>query len=192
MKKIAYIICLINLALLLLVPLTAWLLSVLNFDVVNLVSEEGIRWLFSHGGKALLSYQLTMVVFLLSAVGVLQESGLAKDIASKHLHKRAFYVSSAFFSICFILLLLPTVIPQNALLGVTGSLLPSPWMMGFPLALCLNVIVSGIIYASIKGTLNGFMDIPRMITIGISKYSIWIVDVMMITLIVRLIKFCLL
>lgn len=192
MKKLAYIICLVELALLLLVPLIAWLLSVLKFDVVNLVSEEGIRWLFSHGGRALLSLQLAVIVLFTSALGALQESGMLADICNKHIHKRAMTVSAVFASISIIILLLPLFIPQNALLGVTGSLIPSPWLLGFPLALCTTVLVSAIIYAAIKGTLGSFMGIPHMISVGLSKYSIWIVDVMMFTLLVRLVKFCLL
>lgn len=189
MKRLAYIICLIELALLILVPLAAWLASVLNYDVVNLVSEEGLRWLFSHGGKALLSLQLAFVVLFVSAIGAVEESSIARDIRQFRQNRKAYTLSGIFFFLSLVALLFPVFVSHNALLGVTGTLLPSPWLMGAPLALCVVSITTSIIYSAVKGTLGSFMGIPRMIAIGISKYSIWIVDVMMLTLIIRMIKF---
>ena len=189
MKRLAYIICLVELALMVLVPLAAWLASVLNYDVVNLVSEEGLRWLFNHGGHALLSLQLAFIILLTSAIGAVDESGIVRDIRQFQHNRKAYYTAGAFFFLSVVMLLCPIFVPHNALLGVTGSLLPSPWLMGTPLAICVIVITTSIIYSAVKGTLGSFMGIPHMITLGISKYSFWVVDAMMLSLIIRTIKF---
>lgn len=189
MKKLAYILCLIELALLLLVPLCAWLCSVLGYDVVNLVSEEGLRWLFSHAGRALVSYQLAVIILLLSAIGAVQECHIVQQLLQRKGQGRALWVALTFFGVALLLLLSPTVWPHNALLGITGSLVPSPWLVGFPLALCVICIVTSILYGAMTHTLDGFLGIPRLMCVGISRYSIWIVNAMLLTILVRIIKF---
>lgn len=189
MRRLAYILCLAELLLLILVPLAAWLASVLKFDVVNLVSEEGLRWLFSHGAKALASYQLIILILLLSAVGAVHESGVYQDFRQSRFRNRPLRITAIFFLFIMLMLVLPFFMTHNPLLGVTGSFAPSPWLYGTPLVFCVTLIFCSLLYSALKGRLKDFMDIPSMLSYGISHHGIWIVVAMMGSFIVRVIKY---
>lgn len=189
MRRLANILCLAELVLLVLVPIVAWLTSVLNYDVVNLLSSEGIRWLFNHGGRALASLQLTLLILLLSAIGCVEQSGILNNFHIGRFKEKAFLVAIIFQCVVLGALFFPFLMYHNPLLGITGSLFPSPWLMGFPFALVLTVIASSLLYAVLTGRINGVLDVPHMLSHGISKYGIWIVVAMMGSLLYRIVNY---
>jgi len=192
MKRIAEILCLVELLLLILFPIGAWVASMLGADIVNLVSEEALRWLFQHGPEELISVHLALLILFIAAVGAVQECGII-TVMRHHEHRyqrRALRVSLGCFLFITLLLLTPVVMRQSALLSVTGSLIPSPWLYGFPLAMCVNVIVSSILFAAFNRTLHGIFSITHLLSAGISRYGLLVVDFMMASLLVAIIKYC--
>lgn len=204
MKRLAYIICLAELFLLIALPVGSWLASVLGCNISNPVSEEGFRWLFYHGALSLVSLQLSYIIFLLSAIGAVQQSGIVSDILKpditaeplsekqRRARRRAMIVAVTFQLVVLIGLVMPAFLRHSALLGVTGGIIPSPWSMGFPLALFVSVIVTSLIYSAMCGRLGGLLGIPQHITVGISKYGAWILVAMLGTLLVRMLKYVIL
>ncbi|MCQ2222376.1 MAG: hypothetical protein MJZ35_01165 [Bacteroidaceae bacterium] len=197
-RKIANVVCVVELALFILVPLIAWVASVLGADVVNLVSEEALRWLFNHGAEMLSSPHLSLLILFLTAIGTLQESKLAHHIRilvirneAEPPHRKALIGSLLFFFTFLIILFLPVIFRFTALLSVTGTLLPaSPWLSGFPLALFVDIILTSIIYVAFSSQLYGIEGITRMITQGFVRHGVWIAIVMMGGLLYHIIKYC--
>lgn len=189
MQKIGNILCIIELSLFVMVPMAAWLASVLGADVVNLVSEEALRWFFRHAGEVLVSYPLSLIIMVVITMGAFIESGMTGAIREAKSHKKALLISGGTCFVILILLLLPTIIPQNPLMSITGSLIPSPWLNGFPYFLCIDVIISSILFASVEKRLGGILGISRFLSVGIQKYGIWIVNAMMANMIYSLIQF---
>ena len=217
MMRISYIIILLEIILLVLLPIGAWLASVLGGDIQNPVSEEGIRWLFQHGAASLVAEPrcLANIVLLVMAVGAVKESGWLHEWMTEALHKgkgddmrnkdgrahrmvtdeghrRRFAMRCTFFYLLCAMLCLTAVLymPHSPLLGVTGSIVPSPWLTGLCAAIFLNVIVASILYRAIQGTLGGLLGIPRICTAGLRLYGEWLAVFMLFTLLVRIGKYC--
>lgn len=206
MRRIANWICLLELALFFLVPLVAWAASVLGADIRNLVSEEAIRWFFTHGSDMLVSPHLALLILFLTAVGALQESQLAHHAAlffrlyvlrqtglSLPPHSKAFLAAFVLFASCLLMLVVPALMHSSAFLSVSGTLFPSsPWLSGFPIAVCLDAILSSLLYALSASRIAAAADVVRMLTQGFSRYGVWIADVMMGGLLYHIVKYCIL
>ena len=217
MKRISYIIILVEIILLVLLPVGAWLASVLGGNIQNPVSEEGIRWLFQHGAASLAAEPKYManIMLLVMAVGAVKESrwlvdwmteawngGKGNDTSAKterggrmvtdEGRRRRFALRCAIFYLLCAMLCLTAVLfmPHSPLLGVTGSIVPSPWLTGFGAAIFLHVIVACIIYKAVQGTLGGGLGIPQICTAGFRLYGEWMAVFMLFSLLVRIGKYC--
>lgn len=205
MKRILYIVVLVELSLVVLLPVGAWLASVLGCDIQNPVSEDGVRWLFQNGVESLIvsPKALANFVLLLLAAGAVRKSQLldewivmdeGKSVFSDKERvkiRKARKYSCFFLLISLACLILPLFVPHSPLLGVTGSIIPSPWFTGIWAAVFLNVVISSIIYSAIRGSLGGVLGISRFFTIGIRLYGEKIVVYMLFSLIMAISKFCL-
>ena len=215
--RIQYIIILVEIILLVLLPVGAWLASVLGGNIQNPVSEEGIRWLFQHGAASLVAEPryLANIVLLVMAVGAVKESRILDDwkilavgrdrievnrskterageMVTDERRRRRFALRCAvFYLLCALFFLIAVLfMPHSPLLGVTGSIVPSPWLTGLCAAIFLNVIVASILYRAIQGTLGGLLGIPRICTAGLRLYGEWLPVFMLFTLLVRIGKYC--
>ncbi len=205
MKRLANWLCVIELMLFALVPLLTWSVSVLGGDVRNLVSEEALRWLFSHGSQMLASSHLALLILFLTAVGVMQESGLALHLRAWFIryvvgrkaqpvpsHVRAFAMSTSLFLLLLLWLCWPAITRSDAFLSVSGTIFPtSPWLAAFPLVVCLDGIVASILYASSTGRVASVSHLAHLLSQGFERYGIWMWDVMLGGLLYHIIKYCL-
>lgn len=198
MRRLANLLCVIELALFLIVPLSAWVASVLGANIVNLISEEAIRWFFNNGSSFLVSPHLALLILALTAIAAVKESQLSIHISSLLLHhkrhsehRKAFLGALIFFMLVLLLLVLPVIFNYSALMSVSGTFFPSsPWLSGFPLAFCIDVILSSLIYATFSSQINGVESIVNLFTQGFQRYGIWFVDVMMGGVLYHIIKYC--
>lgn len=197
MRRLANLLCVTELALFIIVPLVAWVASVLGANIVNLVSEEALRWFFYHAADILSSAHLSLLILALTAVGAMQESGFVSQLyllftnKDRLQHRKAIFGSIAFLLIVILVLMLPVMFNFTALLSVSGTLFPSsPWLSGFPLALCAGTIATSLLYATFSSQIVGVASITNLLTQGFSRYGIWIVDVMMGGMIYHIVKYC--
>ena len=203
MRRILYAVILLELALVLLLPVAAWLASVLGSDIQNPVSEEGVRWLFQHGASLLVAYPVPLVryVLVILAIGAVRESSMPDDWLAlngrkltdvgKRNVKRALHSAGIFLLCTTMCLVLALFVPHSPLLGVTGSIIPSPWFTGILPAFLLNVIIAATLYSTMRGTLGGLLGIARHFTAGFRFYGEWIGVFMLFSLLMNIGKYCL-
>lgn len=161
-----------------LIPFLSWMLAAFDLPVNSLLSDEGWRWTFTHGMDALWNYGLQFLILLLTMIGVL-EYLFTHSLGT--FHRKAFYVSSSVGLFFLCLLLMAALLPQSPLLGLTGRLRYSPFVYGFPLALCLIVIVSSFIYGLMTRCIQSFDDFADFVSYGLHRHAIWIIVAMMIS-----------
>lgn len=199
MRKIANILCLLEIVALVVLPIVAWVYNVLGLEAENPFSADAIRWLFTHLSTILVPRHVALLVLAISAIGALQYVGLiggeaaVKDddeyegTASNNLQnkqraknlQKARVVSLVLLGVIVVLLCLPLVLRSASLLSVTGSVWPSPWLAGFPVLLCMAVVLTALVFGTMTSRLGGLKGIPRLLAFGLSHYGIWVVLAMM-------------
>lgn len=183
MQRLARIICAVLLVLLICLPLASWTASVLGLGVQNLLSGESMRWLFNHVAGLLGSDHLPLFILLITAIGAVHECGMLE-----HGAKKAHWVPAlVVFVLTTSLLFLPTLIPHNALLSVTGTLMPSPWATGLPYAFCLNVVFTSVVFTLTNRREQSHQGFCSVISAGLRHHALWLLIFMMAHVIYQLI-----
>lgn len=123
--------CYALLACTLCVVLGAWICVILGHNVQNVLSAEGVRWLFMHALDDPL-HLLPTTLLLLFAAGCL----------------RRWWVPVA----AMVVLLSLMLFPSGPLLSVTGNLWPSPFVRGIVPAWAVLVILISLFHAPRQAT----------------------------------------
>lgn len=209
MKRLLNYICVIELLLFIAIPLIVWIAAVLGAEVNNLVSEEALRWFFRQATDMLLTNHLALLILFLTAVGATSESGLLnhlwlfikshatldkekRKLFSSQIppHRKAFQYSVVLFVILHFIQLSPALFRTPTLLSISGHLLPSsPWLSGFPLTLTVIFFLTSLCYATASNRISSVDDVSALLTAGMSRYTILIVDIIMGGLLYHIIKY---
>ncbi|MBR3513741.1 MAG: AbgT family transporter [Bacteroidaceae bacterium] len=183
-------------ALLLLIVFTvlgSWLLSVLGLDVPNMLSSEGLRWLFRWPESRGFGMRCQCVVAAAVGVGALLRSGLCQDALNLfrgwHLwgavpgevrpvtlrQRRALWLALLTCVLAFGLLALLFLLPASPLRSATGRLWPSPFLSGLIQAVVLGLIVTGAVYGATSRHLRTLPDFISLSYHGLQRYAPWLV-----------------
>lgn len=187
MNKAGAVLILAEAVALVLGVMLAWVLSVLGYEVCNPFSEDSVRWLFSSWSTMVADYGQACVVFILTAVACITESGMIPSLIRKD--RTAMY-AAAFVLLGAALLLFPLAMTHNPLLGITGRLFPSPWLTGVPFVASCWLIVSSLLFAIAKGKVKGLLSVPEFLSLGFSRFGVWIVAYMLGDFVYNILRHC--
>lgn len=167
----------------------SWLLSVVGEPVRNLLSSEGIRWLFSHASMNFLKVEFSYFLQIILILGALKWSGLARAVGAllhwpgcvtvSYRQRRALVFSAMVVLVYVCIMLLLTLLPHAVLLSAAGNLYPSPFSEGFISAVTTGVMLTAIIYGTMSNTLRTFREVTRILYAGFEYYGVWVVAAMM-------------
>ena len=143
--------------------------------------DDLIRHIWMHGTARVASPLLTHALMILIAIGSLIHSRLFR-----HHDVDAIWTSIVVATICIISLILLAVLPSSPLIGVTGSLYPSPWVDGLIPALCTSAVVISITFGVVSGRINTLRTLLDNLTYGIQRWPWAILAAMAMAVVMRL------
>lgn len=168
----------------------SWLLSVIGEPVRNLLSTEGIRWVFSNASVNFLIEEFSYCLQGVLMLGALKASGLNRALGAlvrwpggtviTYRQRRALIFSGivALIYICVVLLLI--LLPHAILLSATGRIYPSPFTEGLVSAMTIGIMLVALIYGTMSNTLRTFFDVTHIMYAGLEYYGIWIIAAIML------------
>lgn len=158
----------VYLLLLLAVMLASWIGSIYvmrgverNSDVVlrSLLDAHGIRWLISNSASAISDAPVGNAILLFSAAGLVYGSGLWRALCRLYgkgvlsYKERVGLVIALIVTVVYTMLIIVGLFFGNhVLLGLTGTLLPSPLADGIMLILFLLTALPSVVYGFATGT----------------------------------------
>lgn len=149
----------------------SWAASVLGYDNGNLLSEEGVRWMFRWWTSPWLLRDAVIVAALLLAVGALQNCGLG--MFRRHLWSLAVAVMSVLAMLVPLYLLVMR--PEAPLQSITGQLLSSPFLIGIVFAIALIVLAGSMLYGLLSGYLRSWEACANLFSAGLQRHAAWVV-----------------
>lgn len=140
--------------------------------------NELLRHIWMYGMQHSATVWLVAAILALVAVGSVISSGLSRNLRLRFWEDDALLASTILAVLMTILLVLTAVIPNSPLRGVTGTLIPSPWLTGLFPALCTLVVTVSIVYGLLSGNINSMRRLISVLTYGISRWP-WIILIAM-------------
>ena len=162
---------LIAVAAVLVLVLFSWLGNVNGLGLVSLLSDEGIRWTFSHLVENFSNSPVLLLMLSTVALGGVGESGLF-NVGSKGLslkQGRALLITLFVAALMATGLLMFVFMPGSVLLSATGSMVDSPLSKGLPAFVVVCVIVLSVVYGLLSGRYLSLSDIVASHT-GLTRY----------------------
>ena len=147
-----------------LLPFLSWVLSALGVPCRSILDEEGMRWLFRHASDCLHSRLVMFAICCLMMQGAIKESLLP---LGKTFRQSRFYRCLAVYAIVLVAIVLAAVWPGSPLLSITGGIVGSPLMDGFPFLVWLSFLAFCLCYG--HGKRESWMS---MLTYGISRHPL--------------------
>lgn len=170
----------------LLLPCLTWILSAFDLPVRSLLSDEGLRWLFHNGSASLVAWPIELLVLFLVSLGALRFAGF---FSRPWQHPTAWYGSL----LLLVLLLLPLCYAafsvHSPLVSITGTLRHSPFIIGFPAALCLAFLFMACLFGLLSSRLKSLSDWALCLTYGLSRYAPWLLSAMLLSFLVSCFRF---
>ena len=160
-NKRAFVSCLVLAAML---PFLSWVLSALGMPCRSLLDGEGLRWLCRHAADSLHSRLVMLVLCCLMLLGAVQKSLLP---FGQTVRQSRFLRYVAVYLVVLIAILLAAIAPDSPLLSITGGIVGSPLMDGFPFLVWLSFLAFCLCYG--HGKRESWMS---MLTYGISRHPL--------------------
>lgn len=159
----------------------SWIGSVYEIgEVQSLLSAEGVRWMLGHIVEEYVQTPaLGIVLILLMGLGVGSHAGLydalkrlfRKERSLSRKERRALTLSFSVFLVYMLMVGVTLFLPWNFLLGVTGSLLHSPFASGFVYILSVGIGVSGMIFGYVTDTFRSLLDVFEGMSSLLARFS---------------------
>lgn len=185
MRRIYNIILLLELVSLVLLPIVTWAMSMMGSDVVNLFSEDSLRWLFMHFGEMLLPRHFAAIILFLTVLGIWQEPGV-RDFRLKGW--KAYVGYFLFLFLLQWLLRWPAIFGYTPLLGIDGSEVPSPWFSFSPYVFCITMTVAAMTIAYSNGVATTFSAQFELVQNGIRRHAPWLLVIMLGSLLYSVVR----
>lgn len=187
MKRLYNIILLFEFLGLVLFPIVTWAMSMMGSEVVNIFSEDSLRWIFLHFGEMLVPKCFAPIIFLLLALSIWQQPGL-RDFKVKRSRVIVYFFT---YLLLFLLLRWPAIFGYTPLLGIDGSEIPSPWFLFSPYVLSFSIVLFALLYAYYTGVARTFDSQVELIKNSFRQHSPWLLVVMLGNLLLSIITFAL-
>ncbi len=137
--------------------LLSWMLSVFIPDIGNrsLLGDEGIRWLLGRHVEILAAPTLVHIILISIGWGCLYHSGLWRAITSYRTlttRERSALIHSAVLGTIYVALILAlSIVPRAILLGVDGSIFPSPFSRAIVSITAFGICIMSVAYMILSG-----------------------------------------
>ena len=168
----------------------AWVMALLGVDVGNVLSSEGLRWLFGHSMRDIPATVVYVPVLALMTWGGISESGLWHDLRSGE-NVRQMAVVLLLAALMLLPLLCWLLMPGSPMLTATGRVCGSPLALGAAsYILCVAIIVCTI-YARMTLRIEGFSLTLSFWGRCISIHAVWIPLIMLLIFYIQILKYIL-
>ena len=146
-----------------LLALFTWTASVYGMDVVNLLSADGIRWMFANVMNNIALPPLAMILLCLMALSAVEGSGLLDAIRGRTnaKQKNALVITLVVLIIFAVAIACMTFLPSALLLNPLGTLSQSPFTRGLPAVTFIVIIICADIYGYTSGRLLTIADVVK-------------------------------
>ena len=147
----------------LLLALFTWVGSIYGMEVVNLLSADGMRWMFSSVVPNITHSPLAMVLLGLMALSALDGSGMLYAFRghTNAKQKNAMVIALLVLVIFAVAVACMTLLPSAPLLNPLGTLNHSPFTRGLPSVALIFVIITADIYGYTSGRLLTIADVVK-------------------------------
>lgn len=187
MKRLYKILLLLELIGIVLFPIVTWAMSMMGSDVVNIFTEDSLRWIFLNFGEMLIPRCFAPFMFCLIALGIWQQPGL-RDFKIKGSRVIVYFIT---YLLLYFLLRWPAIFGYTPLLGIDGSEIPSPWFLFAPYVLCFTIILFALMYAYYTGIACTFDEQTELIKKGVRQNAPWLLVVMLGNLVLSIVGYAL-
>lgn len=163
----------------------SWLLSVVGEPVRNLLSPEGIRWIFSNASISFLNEEFSYCLQFVLIAGAFRASGLTRALGSllhwpgcvsaTYRQRRALVFCGVGALVYVGILFLLVFLPHAVLLSATGYLFPSPFSEGLVWATTTGGMMIALVYGTMSNTLRTFQEVIHIFYAGLEYYAVWVV-----------------
>ena len=156
--------------------LFSWVLDIVttfmgvDLGVASLVSSEGMRWFMRNALPTLNNVAWGEIMLLISALGLLQGSGLTRLFVHlirvqrlTKMERRSMIFALLAILMYLAVLYITTLSQWNVLSGVTGTLENSSFVSGLPLLLFFGVLILALVYGFMYGNYRSVIDIVSSI-----------------------------
>lgn len=174
----------------LLLMMGSWLLSAaFPVDGIHsLLSSEGLRWFLGHYATLIGSPWMAWLLLLSIAYGCLRHSGLLRP-GKSYRERSALYITILLAALLIAVVLLLTIIPHAVLLSATGELWPSPFSHSLVPLIAFSILLLGICYGMVSGTLENLTAIYNAMLDGIRRAAPFFIFYILIAQIYESLKY---
>lgn len=176
-KRLFTIVFGLSLVALLMLPPLMWVLSLTGLPVRSLFSDAGLRWLFLYGADVMFSRATCITFYAIVTYGVMRYVRLD----GTPLRHWPFFFSLLLAAVFDALLLLAVFHPQSPLVSLSGHLVPSPFLHGFPYALCVGLILVALFYGLLVRRITGVISLVGALSFGLRRHVPLLLLVMFIS-----------
>lgn len=187
LKRLYKILLLLEVLGIVLFPIVTWAMSMMGSDVVNIFSEDSLRWIFLHFGELLVPRCFAPIMVLLIALGIWQQPGL-RDFNIKRSRFIVYFIT---YFLIYLLLRWPVIFGYTPLLGIDGSEIPSPWFLFSPYILSFCIVWLAMMYAYYIGIACTFDSQVELIKNSVRQHSPWLLVVMLGNLLFSIVTYAL-
>ena len=147
----------------LLLALFSWAGSIYGMEVVNLLSADGLRWLFSSVVPNITRSPLPILLLTLMALSALDGSGMLYALRghTNAKQKNAMVIALIVMALSAVAIACMTLLPGAPLLNPLGTLSHSPLTRGLPSVALIIVIITADIYGYTSGRLLTVTDVVK-------------------------------
>lgn len=167
----------------------SWLLSALGADIPNLLSPEGVRWLFRLHLSVSVLVRAECLLTLVVVAGAFYCSGLWGGLATQLgqwlacrrkveaprllslRQRRALWLSALTVVLGFGILFLSVGLTSSPLRSATGHVWPSPFLHGLLFSLALILIVACAVYGGTSRHLRTFSEFAALLYHGLQRFA---------------------
>lgn len=149
----------------------SWAASVIGYHVGDLLSEEGLRWLFRWWASPSLLRHAVVLASVVMSLGALQSCGL------RYVRRHPWSLLTAVLFLLVMLLPVYMLVlrPEAPLQSINGRLESSPFLLGITFLLGLIVTFSAILYGLLSGHLRSWYACCEVLFSGLRRYAPWVV-----------------
>lgn len=162
----------------------SWCISIAwpELGVVSMLSQESLRWLCRNISSILCDEILAWIILLSSSWGALRKSGLITSVRALcnrqklNFNERLGLQMALVVASILIILFLYLILSSNApLLGLSGTILPSPAMAVLLPFVSLTISASSVVYGLFANTITSANALLHSLTYGIMRAACIIV-----------------
>lgn len=167
-----------------------------EYVLQNLLSPEAIRWFVRNVTSNFLLSPIGNVMLVLIGLGILEKSGMVSVLWKLlHRHKpslkqqRALMAALLVFVLCVAVVVTGLIRPWGMLLGVTGTILHSPFADGLLFFISLTCCMVSMVYGSICGEFRSSNDIVMALSHSISDFASYLLTLFIASQLIACIKY---